>query len=97
MLQIKKNQENNAMLVSSCNTTCPEDCSAKFVTEFHKGDNTEENVDIIIGCSTYPNISESVKDCMKDFDYTKHPNAKLLPKTCGKQKSGWSNSVREKV
>ena len=30
---------------------------------------------------------------MKDFDYTNHVNAKLLPKTCGKQKSGSRNSV----
>ena len=53
------------------------------------------NYSVMIGCSTYPNVSESVSMCMKIFNYTQHPNADLLPKHCGKQKSGWQNSVKK--
>ena len=89
------NLENNVTYISSCNTTCPEDCSTEFSVEFHKGDNPQEKMEIIVGCSTYPNTSDTVRDCWRNFDYTKHPNADLLPKNCGKQKSGWENSVSQ--
>ena len=94
-LQIGMTQENNVTYISSCNTTCPEDCSTDFSLEFHKGDNPKEKMDIIIGCSTHPNTSDTVRDCLRNFDYTKHPNAHLLPKNCGEQKSGWENTVSQ--
>ena len=31
---------------------------------------------------------------MSDFDYKKHPLEFLLPEDCGKQTTGWQNSVR---
>ena len=95
LLQIGMNQENNVTYVSSCNTTCPEDCSTDFSSEFHKSDNPKEKMDIIIGCSSYPNTSDSVRACLRKFDYTKHPNAELLPKNCGEQRTGWKNSVSQ--
>ena len=33
---------------------------------------------------------------MNDFDYKKHPRGYLLPDECGKQTTGWQNSVRSK-
>ena len=57
-------------------------------------DEPSKSYSVMIGCSTFPNISESVASCMKNFDYTKHPSADLLPKSCGKQKTGWKNSVK---
>ena len=92
-LQIGLNQENNVTYISSCNTTCPEDCSTEFSLEIHKGDNPQEKMEIIVGCSTYPNTSDSVRACLRNFDYTKHHHAYLLPENCGEQKSGWKNSV----
>ena len=106
-LQIDVNQGNNVTYISSCDATCPEDCSevnqliisymikGMFKIEFHRGDNPQEKMDIIIGCSTYPNTSESVSACLRNFNYTHHPNAKLLPKDCGEQKTGWENSVSQ--
>ena len=46
-----------------------------------------------MGCSAYPNTSGSIPACMQHFNYKQHPNEYLLPKQCGKQKSGWKNSV----
>ena len=101
-LQIDVDQGNNVTYISSCDATCPEDCSIDLYSikgliknEFHKGDNPEEKMDIIIGCSTYPNTSDSVRACLRNFNYTNHPNAKLLPKDCGEQKTGWENSVSQ--
>ena len=99
-LQIDVNQGNNKTYISSCDATCPEDCSINFYlikglvkNEFHNGDNPQEKMEIIVGCSTYPNASDSVRTCMRNFNYTKHDSAKLLPKDCGEQKTGWANSV----
>ena len=50
---------------------------------------------MVFNCSTKPRITQSVKECLIDFDVNKHPNRRLLPKNkCGKQVvTGENNSV----
>ena len=77
----------------NCNNTCPEDCAKNYFATLKHVNDSSKTFNVKFGCSTFPNISQKVESCKKDFNYTSHPNANELPKTCGKQKSGLSNSV----
>ena len=92
-LQLGEDPKTKSFIVSSCKKTCPEDCTSQFSSEFHKEHDPNEKLTVVMGCSAFPNTSSSVHACMRSFNYTQHPYAYLLPKQCGKQKSGWKNSV----
>ena len=83
------------VIVSTCNKTCPEDCPSQFSSEFYRKHNPKDKIKVVMGCSAFPNTSGSISACMQHFNYKKHPNEYLLPKQCGKQKSGWKNSVSQ--
>ena len=72
------------------NCTCPEDCLRS-----HWVYKNELVKYMVFNCSTKPRITQSVKECLIDFDVNKHPNRRLLPKNkCGKQVvTGENNSV----
>ena len=92
--QIGPTMANITVQNTNCHSTCPEDCPKR--KWLYKRNNLDVST-LIFDCATYPKkryLTESVQECLEDFDVNKHPNRRLLPKTnCGKQITGMRNSV----
>ena len=96
--QLGTNLEDPQLAVSNCNKTCPEDCSNdEFSVNLTKSSSNRignNNISLAtFGCSTFPTFDETIETCMEHFDYKQHINSYLLPDDCGKQTTGWKNSV----
>ena len=80
----------------NCTNTCPEDCEngTWSITE-NEADEELKSIKIDLRCSKIPNVTDTVEECMKDFDVSKHPNVFLLPEECGKQSTGALSTVIE--
>ena len=79
----------------NCSETCPEDCEGENVWTLVQNDKNGlvKAGNINLSCSREPNVTKTVKECMEDFDVSKHPNMHLLPEECGKQSTGALSTV----
>ena len=87
---------NEGKIISvNCTETCPEDCVGENTWTYFENDKSilVKDGSINLSCSRKPNVTKTVKECMDDFDVSKHPNVHLLPQECGKQSTGALSTV----
>ena len=73
---------------------CPEDCANETWSLVKAETKEHTNIEIHLSCSRIPSVTETVEECMEDFDYSRHPNMRLLPKKCGYQSTGAYSTVK---
>ena len=94
----KSNPFNPLIQSTNCTSTCPEDCANETWSLVKDETKEHTNIEIHLSCSKIPSVTETVEECMKDFDFSKHPNMELLPnKKCGKQSTGAYSTVKLKT